>query len=75
MPMERVAGIEPASQAWKASALPLSYTRLLVSAAERLPQRDRAGQCLPVPGERIAAPKMSTSGRKSAFYLDCAAHD
>ena len=25
--MERVAGIEPASQAWKASALPLSYTR------------------------------------------------
>ena len=26
-PVERVAGIEPASQAWKASALPLSYTR------------------------------------------------
>ena len=26
--LERVAGIEPASQAWKASALPLSYTRL-----------------------------------------------
>ena len=26
--VERVAGIEPASQAWKASALPLSYTRL-----------------------------------------------
>jgi hypothetical protein len=25
----------------------LSYTRLLVSAAERLPQRDRAGQCFP----------------------------
>ena len=25
--VERVAGIEPASQAWKASALPLSYTR------------------------------------------------
>lgn len=25
--LERVAGIEPASQAWKASALPLSYTR------------------------------------------------
>ena len=26
--VERVAGIEPASQAWKASALPLSYTRI-----------------------------------------------
>lgn len=26
--LERVAGIEPASQAWKASALPLSYTRI-----------------------------------------------
>ena len=25
--LERVAGIESASQAWKASALPLSYTR------------------------------------------------
>lgn len=25
--MERVTGIEPVSQAWKASALPLSYTR------------------------------------------------
>src|SRR3546814_2241124 len=28
--LERVAGIEPASQAWKASALPLSYTRMAV---------------------------------------------
>ncbi len=27
--LERVAGIEPASQAWKASALPLSYTRII----------------------------------------------
>ncbi len=26
--MERVAGIEPASSAWKAVTLPLSYTRL-----------------------------------------------
>ena len=25
--MERVAGIEPAYSAWKAAALPLSYTR------------------------------------------------
>ena len=25
--VERVEGIEPSSQAWKASALPLSYTR------------------------------------------------
>src|SRR6266545_5896946 len=27
--LERVTGIEPASRAWKASALPLSYTREL----------------------------------------------
>lgn len=27
--MERVKGIEPSSGAWKASALPLSYTRLV----------------------------------------------
>ena len=26
--LERVAGIEPAYSAWKAAALPLSYTRL-----------------------------------------------
>ena len=26
--MERVAGIEPASEAWEASILPLNYTRL-----------------------------------------------
>ena len=26
-PLERVKGIEPSSQAWEASALPLSYTR------------------------------------------------
>ena len=28
--MERVAGIEPAYRAWKASALPLSYTRVIL---------------------------------------------
>ena len=29
--LERVAGIEPAYSAWKAAALPLSYTRALFS--------------------------------------------
>ena len=29
--MERVAGIEPASSAWKAVILPLYYTRLVVN--------------------------------------------
>src|SRR4030095_2810780 len=28
--VERVTGIEPASRAWKARALPLSYTRVMV---------------------------------------------
>lgn len=38
--MERVTGIEPVSQAWKASALPLSYTRL----GPRLAARTSAGK-------------------------------
>ena len=29
--LERVKGIEPSSSAWKAIALPLSYTRILVA--------------------------------------------
>ena len=29
--MERVAGIEPASSAWKAEVLPLNYTRVAIS--------------------------------------------
>lgn len=33
--LERVAGIEPASSAWKAAALPLSYTRMLLVAGTR----------------------------------------
>ena len=32
--MERVKGIEPSSSAWKAVALPLSYTRFFVSRAK-----------------------------------------
>src|SRR3546814_9313825 len=48
----RVAEIEPASQAWKASALPLSYTRMAVWAhchqkghrIGRASCRDRVGQ-------------------------------
>ncbi len=31
--LERVTGIEPVSQAWKAGALPLSYTRAEVNLA------------------------------------------
>ena len=33
--LERVAGIEPAYSAWKAAALPLSYTRAFASAFDR----------------------------------------
>jgi hypothetical protein len=32
--MERVAGIEPASSAWKAEVLPLNYTRELAALAK-----------------------------------------
>lgn len=38
--LERVAGIEPASQAWKASALPLSYTRSPSAIRELVAWRD-----------------------------------
>jgi hypothetical protein len=34
--LERVKGIEPSSSAWKAVALPLSYTRIITSALLQL---------------------------------------
>jgi hypothetical protein len=34
---ERVKGIEPSSVAWKATALPLSYTRVCLPKLPRLP--------------------------------------
>jgi hypothetical protein len=34
--LERVAGIEPAYSAWKAAALPLSYTRAALSSHDPL---------------------------------------
>jgi hypothetical protein len=36
--LERAAGIEPASPAWKAGALPLSYARLVSEADRLVPQ-------------------------------------
>jgi hypothetical protein len=36
--VERVTGIEPAWPAWKAGALPLSYTRMLAALDEPRPQ-------------------------------------
>src|SRR5690606_36426365 len=39
--LERVAGIEPASSAWKAAALPLCYTRRPVEAPGRGPRPAR----------------------------------
>ena len=35
--LERVAGIEPAYSAWKAAALPLSYTRIVALRRDREP--------------------------------------
>ena len=37
--LERVKGIEPSSSAWKAVALPLSYTRLLPSGSITQPSQ------------------------------------
>jgi hypothetical protein len=47
--MERVKGIEPSYSAWKAAALPLSYTRNLDDESSRkssAKQSDAAGQSL-----------------------------
>jgi hypothetical protein len=43
-PMERVKGIEPSYSAWKAAALPLSYTRVPADHLTR-----RAGRLNPPP--------------------------
>jgi hypothetical protein len=53
--MERVAGIEPASSAWKAEVLPLNYTRYIsyqTAAAE-------AATCNMVVGGGFEPPKLS----------------
>ena len=42
--VERVTGIEPAWPAWKAGALPLSYTRGVVPRAVRMPAARRTGR-------------------------------
>jgi hypothetical protein len=46
--MERVKGIEPSYSAWKAAALPLSYTRIHLStilSENRYPPRIMCGAC------------------------------
>ena len=55
--MERVKGIEPSSSAWKAVALPLSYTRELVPKAARLRQRLRRATVAVEAGLPTAAPQ------------------
>src|SRR5207244_3275219 len=47
--VERVKGIEPSSPAWKAGALPLSYTRggFNVTAGQGGAKRDATGACRP----------------------------
>jgi hypothetical protein len=49
--IERVTGIEPASSAWKADALPLSYTRVHPRPAVALPRRTKRGPVKPGPAE------------------------
>src|SRR5919201_2340349 len=65
---ERVTGIEPASRAWKARALPLSYTRAAAGATRRVSpavrrtgrggggRRRRAGATLQRPVGRLSTP-------------------
>ena len=69
MYLERVAGIEPASSAWKAAALPLCYTRskyIVVCVLERMgrvelrPLPDQLGRLLHAPCAATRAPKHLT---------------
>ena len=54
--MERLTGIEPAYQAWEASALPLSYSRVGTAKIRRSPeQRCSHYLTLPLIGD-LAAP-------------------
>ena len=48
---QRVKGIEPSSVAWKATALPLSYTRALT----KLPRLAAAAKFFPLGGTRFRA--------------------
>ena len=60
--LERVKGIEPSYSAWKAAALPLSYTRSGVSLHAR-PKGEGPGPFMAIPaGEVNAGP---TPGRES----------
>ena len=56
--LERVKGIEPSSSAWKAVALPLSYTREIKNLARSLDiaqAPERQGQLHPEPGKLYPA--------------------
>jgi hypothetical protein len=55
--LERVKGIEPSSSAWKAVALPLSYTRMRAV-------RRRSSQKSELP--RLAKPKQLPAGAKAS---------
>lgn len=59
--MERLTGIEPAYQAWEASALPLSYSRRAAEMTAKTPGQDTAEQRdLPYPS-RGASPNSNTA--------------
>src|SRR3954462_13426859 len=67
--VERVTGIEPAWPAWKAGALPLSYTRETVGGTRWAAARSAAGQDqrkVPVRHESSAAAFDSSQGYERA---------
>ncbi len=68
LPMERVMGIEPTQPAWKAGALPLSYTRMSAlhpNVVVRFPLRSRLGSSSPrsVSFSRSSGPAVSLCSR------------
>ena len=61
--VERVAGIEPASSAWKAEVLPLNYTR-----AENLLARPARPVCMLVEGEGFEPSKAEPTDLQSVPF-------
>ena len=65
--MERVKGIEPSYSAWKAAALPLSYTRLMEVLMPALAASGKMECC--VSGGGVAIPKSWMAGTSPAMTV------
>ena len=68
--MERVKGIEPSQSAWKAGALPLSYTRMLVEGAGFEPAKALPTDLQSAPFSHSGIPPYKNGDPEGARTLD-----